>query len=172
MITSRLQLKNETEQLETDLRLAHEAYQEAAKDRPDEADKLAAVRALSAVCNYLRAIGIERRYWEPLLEIWGKMDGARTKEHMDKARAAAAVTLLMKAREKSALKTVAAAAGIDKLQLETFRKNVTGKNPRGPKIAVDLYKRLLSDAARSGLPLREQAQELLRATSGKSDKLV
>lgn len=171
MLTSWLRLKNETKQLEADLKNAHEAYLIAAKDRPDDADDIATAGALSAVCNYLRAIGIERRYWEPLLEIWGGLSGAKTKKHLDNARAAAAVTLLMKAGEKSALKTVATAAGIDKLQLATFRKNVTG-NPRGPKIAVDLYKRLLSDAAHSGLPLREQAQELLRATSGKSDKLV
>jgi hypothetical protein len=182
------QMVAEIQQLSADLRNALKVFW----DPGDPArERNGAASAVAAVVNYLKAIGIERCLYEPLLELWGALAAAEIglrhpltapsefqkgsstalqKAALDKAHAAALVTLLHQAGRKKPIAYDVAAhiAGIPRKQLREFRKNIIGPEPRAPEIAVITYNRCLEDAARSGLPLLEQVRVLSDLIKSKS----
>lgn len=172
------QLIAEKEQLVIDLQNARQASQTTQEHDPA---RIAAFGALMAVINYLKAIEIDLSLYASLLELAGALTDAenglsnpltrpvefqrggstaRTQQTIEMAEAAAAVTLLLKtARRAEAYRVVAEKAGVESDALRTFRKNISGK--RAPKLAAAHYQSFLAQAARSGVPLDEQAERAL-----------
>lgn len=176
------QLIAEREQLIVDLQNARQAAQETGEHEPT---RIAAVGALLALVNYLKAIDIERALYAPLLDLSGALaDAERGLSHpltrplefkvgdstakiqhtLEMAEACAAVTLMRRAgRKKEAYVLVANNAGVELKALRTYRKNITAK--RAPELAKTQYDLFIKQAMASCLPLTEQADQALKHLS-------
>jgi hypothetical protein len=135
--------------------------------------------ALSAVLDFLKSIDCEPELRQPLYELAGALGDAERgisnplttpaehpggapkpiKEMLDKAVAAATVTLFMEAQRSldEAINEVlgVAASVADKNALKQYRKNILGR--RAPQPAVDLYWSTLGAARNSDLSVEERA---------------
>ncbi|MER9331877.1 hypothetical protein [Mesorhizobium sp. M0488] len=148
----------------------------------DELDREKASAALNAVISFLRDIGTEPSWREPLLQLSAALDDAKygrvnpitkpvamqpgtpNKLVMDRAddgMAAAAVDILQAhcgKRADDALATVANALGYKKETLRQIRKNLRapktskGRSPKASKEAVEAFTYWKKELARRGMP--------------------
>ena len=168
------------DKLVVDLARAYQTFsqQQADDDNPRQAG---AIEAINSLLNFLRAAGVRRELYTPLLAVLAGLSDAsegrsndilrkaqyqkgRSKkpifETLNLARAAAAVTIYKEDAKwplDKALWTVSKETGIDQKQLKEFRKNI-GKARASPT-AIENYDFFLNTArSYKHLSAEEQAR--------------